>query len=219
MDLEKMSVGEVAGYVPGVTQLFRKHNIEFCCQGHRPLSQLLQEKPELKEELGRLAEAGKNTPTIANEDFRTIVAYIVATFHDKHRADFPELLRLSERVEIRHAENPNCPTGLHAQLVALFNELTLHMQKEEGILFPILANNPFARPVMPIQAMMAEHDECGEMLATIYDLTHQLVAPEDACTTWRALYVNLDRFIFELKEHISLENNVLFKRALQAEGE
>ena len=45
-------------------------------------------------------------------------------------------------------------------------------------------------------------------------LAHDFIAPPESCATWKALYLRLNRFTDELMEHIHLENNVLFPRAL-----
>lgn len=43
------------------------------------------------------------------------------------------------------------------------------------------------------------------------------LGPEAACTTWRALYLRLQELEGELMDHIALENNVLFPKALNPE--
>jgi regulator of cell morphogenesis and NO signaling len=62
--------------------------------------------------------------------------------------------------------------------------------------------------------MEAEHDDHADNLRETRRLTNDLVAPEEACPTWRALYVRLAAFEAELMDHIHLENNVLFRRVL-----
>jgi iron-sulfur cluster repair protein YtfE (RIC family) len=41
--------------------------------------------------------------------------------------------------------------------------------------------------------------------------------PDDACPTFRALYEELERMEEDLHQHIHLENNILFPRAIAAE--
>lgn len=43
-------------------------------------------------------------------------------------------------------------------------------------------------------------------------------APKDACTTFKALYQGLQEFEEDLHEHVHLENNILFPRAVGLEG-
>ncbi len=70
--------------------------------------------------------------------------------------------------------------------------------------------------IMPVHVMEQEHQEAGENLARVRKLAHDFLAPDEACATWRALYFDLAEFEEELMQHIHLENNVLFPRALRA---
>ncbi|HWR78590.1 MAG TPA: hemerythrin domain-containing protein, partial [Pseudomonas sp.] len=91
-----------------------------------------------------------------------------------------------------------------------------HMLKEEQILFPVLLDGLGARAAAPISVMRMEHDQHGEALQGILDLTNNITPPSNACNTWRALYRGLDELRNDLMQHIHLENNVLFANALHA---
>jgi regulator of cell morphogenesis and NO signaling len=65
--------------------------------------------------------------------------------------------------------------------------------------------------------MMMEHDRVAELLAEISEATGQLTAPPDACLSFRALYAALAELRLDLIKHVSLENNVLFPRAIALE--
>ena len=92
--------------------------------------------------------------------------------------------------------------------------LQMHMQKEEQILFPMLRSGRGGMAAMPIQVMEEEHRDVGHDLARTRELTNQFTPPEEACNTWRALFLGLQEFERDLMEHIHLENNVLFPKAL-----
>ena len=66
----------------------------------------------------------------------------------------------------------------------------------------------------PIARMMQDHEELGELLAFLADLTDDFVPPEGACSTWRALYAGCSKLDADLREHVHLENNILFRRFL-----
>jgi regulator of cell morphogenesis and NO signaling len=89
-----------------------------------------------------------------------------------------------------------------------------HLAKEERILFPLILSGRGAQAGAPIHVMEIEHEDHRANLLEIRRLTSGLVAPAPACTTWRALYLRLADFERELMEHIHLENNILFTRAL-----
>lgn len=99
----------------------------------------------------------------------------------------------------------------------LFEELDLHMQKEEQILFPLIVSGRGAAAGGPIHVMEREHEDVAADLERIRGLTRDYVPPEGACGTWRALYLGLAEFERELMEHVHLENHILFPRALRSE--
>ena len=113
---------------------------------------------------------------------------------------------------------------------ASFEELDSHFAKEENILFPQLyemyraqeENRPAApchcgTIANPIRQMMLEHDATGEMWEHITELTHDFETPADGCTSYHLMNQQLRQFFLDLKEHISLENNLIFPGFLQME--
>jgi regulator of cell morphogenesis and NO signaling len=98
--------------------------------------------------------------------------------------------------------------------LALKTELQEHMMKEEQILFPMIRQGRGAMASGPVAVMTHEHDAAGTALKRLRELTNDYQAPEGACTTWRALWHGLDVLETAMHEHIHLENNILFPRAL-----
>ena len=111
-----------------------------------------------------------------------------------------------------HADKPAVPKGLSEVLARLQAELESHMQKEEQILFPLMRAGGSPMIVHPIAMMRHEHDEAGEELKAVAELTNELTLPAEACNTWRALYAGLAKFEEDLTEHIHIENNILFPK-------
>ena len=219
MQLNAMTLGEIAAKIPGATAVFRRYDLDFCCAGNQPFVDALARKGldrdavvSALESLTRsTAEVSDDTPG-AEADDATLIDYIITRFHDTHREQFPELIRLSGRVEKVHAAHPVCPKGLEAHLTAMFAELSMHMEKEETILFPMLRDGHREFAAGPISVMESEHEDHGRALMAIRDLTHGGNLPEQACNTWRALYQGLARLEEDLIQHIHLENNILFAR-------
>ena len=85
------------------------------------------------------------------------------------------------------------------------------------ILFPMIKQGMGSQAMGPISVMESEHDDAGELLEVIKHTTHNVTPPPEACTTWKAMYNGINEMIDDLMEHISLENNVLFPRALAGE--
>ena len=65
--------------------------------------------------------------------------------------------------------------------------------------------------------MEAEHEEAGEILRQIAKLSNNFTPPQGACNTYRAFYAKLDEFEQDLHQHVHLENNILFPKALNLE--
>lgn len=141
-----------------------------------------------------------------------LIEYILTRYHDRHREQLPELIRLSKRVELVHGGVPECPAGLTALLEKLQYELNEHMRREEEILFPMILRGLGAAMSYPVEIMRHEHDFQHQLLTDIQQITHDLALPQSACTTWRTLYKNLSDLITDLADHLQLENQVLFAR-------
>jgi regulator of cell morphogenesis and NO signaling len=69
----------------------------------------------------------------------------------------------------------------------------------------------------PIAMMTQEHDAAGTLLAEVSRLSRDFTTPEDACPTFPAFCDGLKEFEQDLHQHIHLENNVLFPRAIELE--
>ena len=218
-DLAERTLGEIAVGLPGATALFRTAKLDYCCGGRTTLRNAAASKSldldRLISDLERLAEP--DAPAAPPLDTNALIETIVTRYHRVHSQELPELIRLAKRVEAVHKDHPSVPAGLASLLGRVLGELTMHMQKEELILFPAMRKG--GRPSIrhPIAAMMAEHDDHGAHLQALKVLTDDMRAPEGACTTWRALYGGLGKFAEDLVEHIHLENNVLFPRFVASE--
>lgn len=138
-----------------------------------------------------------------------LIQHILANYHEKHRQQVPDLIQLARKVEDVHNDHEACPVGLADLLNEMLNELESHMMKEEQILFPMLVGGIYPRG--PIAVMEEEHDEHEAMLASLNELTKSCRAPRGACGTWIMLYDGLQELIDDLRQHIALENQVLFR--------
>ena len=102
-----------------------------------------------------------------------------------------------------------------------------HMLKEEQVLFPYVAQlergeapTPFFGTVRnPVRMMMMEHDRVGGLLAQLRATTSDYALPPDACFSYRELYRRLDELELKTHEHIHIENNVYFPRAVALEDQ
>lgn len=206
------TVGEIAATLAGASAVFRRNKIDFCCGGNVPLDEAARQRgidpAMILAELAELAQVAPDAPQHSVE----LVDYIVARYHDVHRRELPELIRLARHVEAVHREHEAVPAGLADVLETAREELEDHMQKEEQILFPAIRSGYKGSLFGPITVMRHEHDSHAVIIRELQTRTHGFVPPESACRSWQALYKGVEKLVTDLTEHIHLENNVLFPR-------
>jgi regulator of cell morphogenesis and NO signaling len=211
MTFADRTLADIATNLPGATAVFRAHKLDFCCGGDVALSQAVAKRglslPGVEAALAALSPALINAVPRAPA---TLIDHILKRYHEVHRRELPELIRLAKRVEAVHRDHEAVPAGLAALLEIISNELEAHMLKEEAILFPLMRTGGNPMIVHPIARMRDEHDDHGERLRTLEQMTNGFLPPADACPTWRALYTGLHKLVDDVMEHIHLENNVLF---------
>jgi regulator of cell morphogenesis and NO signaling len=200
--------------------VFLRHRLDFCCGGRQKLADAC-EKSGLDPAaiVAEINAAGEALPTERwdTKPLSDVIDFVLTRFHEPLRRDLPALVAAAQRVERVHGSKPTCPHGLAELLEQVDEELQHHLAKEEQVLFPaIKAGSHGPRVQMPIRVMMQEHDDHGASLRRLREIATDFRPPPEACTTWRALYAGLEKLESELMEHIHLENNVLFPRALNA---
>ena len=213
------TLADLATTRPGASRVLHRLGLDFCCGGDRSLDETCAERG--LDPSSVLEEIEREDATPPKVDWTTapiedLVAFIVDHYHRRLREELPELVSLALKVEAVHAERDDVPTGLAAHLKSVHAAVLEHLAKEEQVLFPLIVNAMGRRAAAPVRAMESEHDDHALNLRFTREITNDLTPPADACKTWRALYLRLTQLELELMEHIHLENNVLFPRALCA---
>lgn len=215
----KTTLADLAATRAGASRVFYRHGLDFCCHGRVSLAEACAKKNLAVDDLVREIEAQVPlAPDFQRWDERPIpelVQYVLDHFHAGHRAELPRLVEMARKVEKVHADKKSCPHGLAEHVERIAEELEQHMQKEEQVLFPMILAGRGRMAAMPIQVMEEEHDDHGRNLAKLRELAHGFTPPDDACGTWRALYLGLAELDQEVMHHIHTENNILFPRALR----
>jgi regulator of cell morphogenesis and NO signaling len=215
------TLADLAVIHPSASRVFHKYGLDFCCHGGRPLTEACAERGLLAEQVvTEIADEEGRAGDLPRWDSRPVaelVEHIVSHYHHRLRAELPELVALATRVETKHAEKASCPRGLRAHLEEVHAAVLDHLAKEEQVLFPMILTGNGRHAAGPIHVMESEHLDHASNLEKTRELTADLKAPEEACPTWRALYLRLSALEAELMDHIHLENNVLFRRVLAAQ--
>ena len=229
------TVREIALEQPTSIRVFERLGIDYCCGGRKPLSEACEARSlEVNAVIAALEEASAGTEEraddFAGKSLAGLCEHIVATHHEYVRRELPRLTALAQKVVNRHGVNhPELPL-IEATLAKLGEELTQHLAKEEIVLFPYITK--FERAIAeggpkpqgcfgtvsnPIAMMTKEHDDAGLLLEVLRNKSNQYTTPEGACPTYHAFFDGLREFEQDLHQHIHLENNVLFPRAIEME--
>lgn len=207
----EQAIGQIAVQLPGSTAIFRRLKLDFCCGGQVSLREAATQKSlDVDAVMAELSQLQRSSSLPGVTSPTELIDHILERYHEVHRVQLPELIRMARRVEAVHRDHPLVPAGLADTLEAMHEELLSHMQKEEVVLFPMLkaGGNPFVG--QPIGMMRAEHVDHGASLDKLNALTNDATPPQGACNTWRALYAGIAQLGEDLINHIHLENNVLF---------
>jgi len=215
---QNLTLADLAVTHPGATRVFLKHNLDFCCRGRRRLEEVCNEKgidpKTILAEITAEDANGGDLSELAVRPIAELVDFIESYYHKRLRTELPELITMAQKVERVHMKNPACPQDLASHLCMVHLAILDHLAKEEQVLFPIIRSGYRAQAGAPIRIIEQEHEDHGRNLAYLREMAHGFIAPPEACATWKALYLRLNRLSNELMEHIHLENNVLFPRAL-----
>jgi len=231
---ENRSLGELALEVPGAAGVFERLGLDFCCGGKQSLHAACASKGLDEREVLDALEFGRTLPKPADQHWQTeplaaLIQHIVRVHHAYVRRELPSLERWLDKVVAAHGQRHAELLDLRHSFAAMAAELSQHMAKEELILFPAIqrlaAPRPGERPAaqgfetlaQPVARMLAEHEHSGRDLAEMRRVSGDFTPPPDACATFRALYRGLESFDRDLRQHVHLENNVLFPRALELE--
>lgn len=211
-----VSMGDLARDIPGAIELFREYRLDFFCEGESKLTvainkQGLNEKG-IEKQLNHLKSLKPKNNLWAQYSERDIIEHIIFCYHEQYRQQVPQLIALAQRIELEHGDHPECPLGLTFLLSELEPVLNAHTRKEKDQLFPIFSKKNKQNINILINSMVTEHRKIGETLFQLNQLTSNITPPTNASSTWRALYVCLNKFYNELTEQIHLENNILFHR-------
>ncbi len=229
------TVRDIALEQPASIRVFERFHIDYCCGGRKPLAEACEErslKPEAVLEAieNAAAGAGEQTRDWTQAKLEDICRHIVETHHAYIRAELPRLETLAQKVVSRHGTTHPELEQIQQIIGAEGERLLQHLAKEEMMLFPYITNldrssaNCGPRPLgcfgavrNPIRVMIAEHEASGEAMAQIRLLSGGFTPPKDSCPTYRGFYQALSEFEKDLHQHIHLENNVLFPRAIEIE--
>ena len=235
--ITEKTLRELALENAGATRVFERLGIDYCCGGNQTLEQVCRARNlSLDEVLNSLEAARQSLPAGPGEHnwqaepLADLISHIITTHHKYTREEVARLSPLFVKVCSVHGSNH--PELLHLRVIfeGLAQELAAHLMKEEMVLFPYIIRMeeaviekapilpaPFGTVQNPVSMMEHEHDSAGNALRALREMSHGYAPPPDACVSYQTLYKALADFEVDLHQHIHLENNILFPRAIAME--
>ena len=231
-------VRDIALEFPQATRVLEKLKIDYCCGGNQPfVDACMSAGVEMENVIKLIEQAGK---TLAEEnatrDLNTsplgeVIGYILDKHHVYTKAEMERLEPLADKVAAAHGEKHPELLAIRDLLRELCTDLRQHMFKEEQVLFPFIVAlegareqnrpapfAPFGTVNNPVRMMLLEHDTAGDLLRELRKLSMDYKVPADACISYKTFYEALEVFEQDLHQHIHLENNLLFPKAIELEA-
>lgn len=229
--LEATTLGEIVSRDFRAGTILDRHGLDYCCGGGRTLEEgCLQRGVSVEcvvSELEALDPGSRPTP---EQDPAALVEYIVSHHHAYVRRSVPVIQQHLAKVLAAHGARHSELQLIDSQFSKVADELAQHMVKEEQVLFPYIHalaeavdhNGPhppdmFGTVQNPIRMMEIEHQEVGDGVEALRELSHDYQPPVDACRTYRLVLEELEAFERDLHTHVHLENHVLFPKAVELE--
>ena len=232
------TVGQLVAERPNRARVFETFGIDYCCGGKKPLSQACGEKGVSTETVlnvlhlldEQAAGAGAADRDWTKASMTELANHIELTHHAYLKQELPRLEFLTGKVANRHGDRLPQLVELRDVFAAFQAELFQHMEKEERVLFPLCRQMDHVKPgeelpafhcgsvENPIAVMVREHDDAGDALRRMRELTDDYTPPADACNTFRATYDALAQLERDMHRHVHKENSVLFPKAIEAEA-
>lgn len=223
---EKSLIKDIVNLFPQSSDLFKQNRLDFCCGGNRPLTEAATEKGldvevimgDLEELFQKHSGTAESMEVWTETDSATLIDHIKVKYHRALEEELTLLSPYITKVSKVHGERHSELMRVYALFYELKKELLEHTAKEEATVFPLLLEleNVDSEKRTEILAEIAElekeHDQAGNILKELRDITSDFTPPMDACGTYRLVYKRLELLEEQTFMHVHLENNILFPR-------
>jgi regulator of cell morphogenesis and NO signaling len=235
----ELTVAEIVAKDYRTADVFRKYGIEFCCGGKLPLKTACEAKGVNLQKLTReLEEVTRNVQIPGNFNFNDwdidfLTDYLVNVHHYYLRKNLPQLQDHLERFAEGHRKKYPYVDELQRSVNQLVRTINPHLEQEEEIIFPYIRQIGHAyhsrasyasllvrtlrKPVEDI--MQHEHDNTVKVVKKWRELTNDYTLPTHACVSHQVVFKKLKEVDNDLCQHLHLENNILFPKAISMEKE
>ncbi|WP_026023081.1 iron-sulfur cluster repair di-iron protein [Paenisporosarcina sp. TG20] len=222
------TVANIVKDVPKAGDLFRELRIDFCCGGKIPLHQAVKERGlDVEEVMAQVLEVEKkqvqhDRKKPSSLEPMELIVHIQEKYHAKLREELPALTPYVTKLVKVHGERYPHIIRVNEIFKHLKRELLEHTDDEDNNVFPLIKDfflNPSidtANLLKPhLTELEDEHENAGNLLKELNEITNNFQPPEEACGTHRLVLKRLADLEADTFHHIHLENNVLFDRVRQ----
>lgn len=233
---ENKTIAEIVTKNIKTAHIFKKYGLDFCCGGGISIKEACAkyniEYNELEKDLLDVENVNNHANNYDNWNLSFLIDHIINVHHNYVTESIPLILEYANKVANVHGHHYTQVVEIKDLFIDVSNELLSHMQKEEEILFPYVkqlenAKKEGVEPIStsfgsvnnPINMMEEEHEKAGDIFKKIEKLSNNYTTPPEGCNTFKALYSKLEEFEQDLHQHIHLENNILFPKAIKLEAE
>lgn len=230
MNIQQQTLASIATANHRYVPILEKYHLDFCCGGKRTLADACTERGLKVDDIIRELETTNSNDTPVSVHYtdmnaEQLIRHILVKHHYYTRQSMPVIEAHLDKVASKHGDHFPYMKTVQELFCYLKNDMYLHMQKEEMVLFPrikeIAASGNGKQPVNrqreyisnPVSIMVHEHDEAGAIMEQIRILTNDYQPPVGACNTFRTVLQELKAFEEDLHTHVHLENNLLFPMA------
>jgi regulator of cell morphogenesis and NO signaling len=217
--------------------VFQKYNIDYCCGGKLPLRAICElrglKTEDIKKELHDSMRVIQLCSSInfSKWSIDFLIDYIINVHHSYIIDSFPKICDTVKRFTDGHVSKYPHLKELLKCVYALRNELLPHIEEENQIIFPYIkqivhayeSREPYAGLLVrtlrkPVENMMRhEHEYVRKYIHNIRELTNNYTPPASSCITHKVAFSKLKELDADLIQHIHLENNILFPKAIEME--
>ncbi|MEO6487501.1 MAG: DUF542 domain-containing protein [Thermoanaerobaculia bacterium] len=227
------SVGELLAMHPAARTVFEIFGIDACCGQPRSLRDACASAALDTDEAIDLLEGRAITTALplfpqADAPLSELTKAIVKHHHRRARKRLIALIQSARSLCGAHASRFPELWRVRDQIEKLARSLIPHMINEERFLFPYIntfetgSSNAAIVPLFgsvefPLQSLRHDHSDDLQSIATLRETTRNFKVPEGACQLFGSLYAELSDFSREIQQHVHIENDTLFPRAVEME--
>ena len=235
MPTATQSIREIVRATPSAAAVLERCEIDISSRADTQLGTVCDELQLSRDQvLEKLADAesrakGSVAPNFASYSLTRLIQHIVRAHHQTVRRELPRIVELSQTVVGKREETSPESNAISTLSRLLHAEMLAHLQKEEETLFPYIVrleeaandqplNLPAGVSTVPhfIKFTMQGLNAARETVDRLRQITSGFT-PRSDDPLKSAFSASLEAFEVDLREHLYLEGDLLFPRAIALE--